>query len=123
MHAEWIEISATACAKINASKARGNRVIAIGTTSVRCLKTAVLGGIIKPYQGDITIFIYPGYPFRCVDALLTNFHLPESTLLMLVSAFASHTNIMRAYRQAIAKDYRFFSYGDVMLITRVENTI
>ena len=123
MHAEWIEVSAAACAKIKASRAQGKRVIAVGTTSVRCLETASRSGTIKPYRGDTNIFIYPGYQFKCVDMLLTNFHLPESTLLMLVSAFAGHANVMRAYQQAIEKSYRFFSYGDAMLLTKAENAI
>jgi len=85
---------------------------------VRSLETACQAGEIQPWQGETRLFIYPGYQFRCVDALLTNFHLPESTLLMLVAAFAGHANIRHAYQQAITKRYRFFSYGDAMFITR-----
>ena len=116
MHAEAITVSETLCEQVRNTKAAGKRVIAVGTTSVRCLETASRDGAIKPYCGDTDIFIYPGYRFRCVDALLTNFHLPESTLLMLVSAFAGYDNIRRAYAAAIAEKYRFFSYGDAMFI-------
>jgi S-adenosylmethionine:tRNA ribosyltransferase-isomerase len=116
MHAEYIEVSEAVCDQIKATKARGNRVIAIGTTTVRCLETAASDGTLKPYYGDTQIFIYPPYQFKCVDALLTNFHLPESTLLMLVSAFAGYENIMNAYKFAIEHEYRFFSYGDAMFI-------
>ncbi|MDT8399048.1 MAG: tRNA preQ1(34) S-adenosylmethionine ribosyltransferase-isomerase QueA [Pseudomonadales bacterium] len=116
MHAEYLEVSAETCARIKACRARGGRVVAVGTTSVRCLETASSNGELRPYQGDTRIFIYPGYEFKTVDALITNFHLPESTLIMLVSAFAGHEHTMAAYRQAIAEHYRFFSYGDAMLI-------
>jgi len=92
-------------------------VIAVGTTSVRCLESASAGGEIAPYSGDTSIFIYPGYEYRVVDRLVTNFHLPESTLLMLVSAFAGFENTISAYNQAVAEQYRFFSYGDAMFIT------
>lgn len=118
MHAEYIEVSANVCELIQQTKQRGKRVIAVGTTSVRCLETAALNGEIKPFQGDTRIFIYPGFEFKCVDALITNFHLPESTLLMLVSAFAGYDNIMQAYRIAVAEKYRFFSYGDAMWLTK-----
>ncbi len=91
--------------------------MADGTTSVRSLETASQSGGIAPYQGDTDIFIYPGYRFRCIDAMITNFHLPESTLLMLVSAFAGRDAILSAYREAVAQRYRFFSYGDAMLLT------
>ena len=121
MHAEWIDVSSEVCEKINATKANGKRVIAIGTTSVRCLETISQNGEVKPYCGDTDIFIYPGYRFKCVDAILTNFHLPESTLLMLVSAFAGYANIMQAYTEAIDQEYRFFSYGDAMFINRVDD--
>ena len=121
MHAEWIDVSSEVCEKINATKANGKRVIAIGTTSVRCLETISQSGEVKPYCGDTDIFIYPGYRFKCVDAILTNFHLPESTLLMLVSAFAGYANIMQAYTEAIDQEYRFFSYGDAMFINRVDD--
>ena len=118
MHAEMVEVAAQVCHQVEQAKARGNRVIAVGTTSVRCLESAAKSGMIRPYSGDTDIFIYPGYQYRVVDALLTNFHLPESTLLMLVSAFAGYGNTMNAYRAAVAEQYRFFSYGDAMFITR-----
>lgn len=116
MHAEWLEVSRAACDEIAAAKARGNRVIAVGTTAVRSLETAAQSGSLEPYSGDSRIFIYPPYQFRVVDAIITNFHLPESTLLMLVSAFAGHDRTMAAYRHAVAEAYRFFSYGDAMFI-------
>jgi S-adenosylmethionine:tRNA ribosyltransferase-isomerase len=116
MHAEWMQLDATLVAQVDKTRAAGGRVIAIGTTSVRALETAARGGELAPYTGETDIFITPGYDFRVVDALLTNFHLPESTLLMLVSAFAGHENIMAAYRHAVAERYRFFSYGDAMFI-------
>lgn len=118
MHSEALEVSEEACAAVRRCRARGGRVVAVGTTSVRCLETASAGGEIEPFSGDTNIFIYPGYEFRCVDALITNFHLPGSTLMMLVSALAGRDNIMAAYRHAVAERYRFFSYGDAMLITR-----
>ena len=116
MHSEWMQVSVEVVEAVRRTRARGGRVIAVGTTSVRCLETAARAGDLQPYCGETDIFITPGYRFRVVDALLTNFHLPESTLLMLVSAFAGHTNIMRAYRYAVAERYRFFSYGDAMFI-------
>lgn len=116
MHAEYIEVDAQTCAQIQTARDNGGRIIAVGTTSVRCLETAASSGGIAPYSGDTKIFIYPGYEFQCVDAMITNFHLPESTLLMLVSAFAGTDNIRQAYSAAIAEEYRFFSYGDAMLI-------
>lgn len=116
MHAEYLEVDETVCAKVNACRERGGRVIAVGTTSVRCLETASQAGEILPYKGDSSIFIYPGYTFKSVDALLTNFHLPESTLIMLVSALAGRENILRAYHEAIREKYRFFSYGDASFI-------
>ncbi len=116
MHAEWITVSKEVCDKIHAAKKRGGRVIAVGTTSVRSLETAALSGELKPFEGDTDIFIYPGFEFKVIDAMITNFHLPESTLLMLVSAFAGRDNILNAYRVAIEKKYRFFSYGDAMYI-------
>lgn len=116
MHAEQVEVSEEACAAVAACRERGGRVVAVGTTSVRCLETAAASGELRPYRGDTRIFIYPGYEFRCVDALVTNFHLPESTLLMLVSAFAGREPVLAAYRHAVAADYRFFSYGDAMFI-------
>ena len=117
MHAEWLEVSQATCDAIAAAKARGGRVIAVGTTAVRSLETAAQGGSLEPFSGDSRIFIYPPYRFRVVDALITNFHLPESTLLMLVSAFAGHESTMAAYRHAVEQGYRFFSYGDAMLLS------
>lgn len=116
MHAEYLEVREDVCTAVRECRARGGRVVAVGTTTVRCLETASQGGEIAPFHGDTRIFIYPGYQFRSVDALITNFHLPESTLLMLVSAFSSRENIMAAYAVAIAEKYRFFSYGDAMFI-------
>jgi S-adenosylmethionine:tRNA ribosyltransferase-isomerase len=116
MHAEWLEVPQSACDAIAAAKARGGRVVAVGTTAVRSLETAAQGGEIKPYSGDSRIFIYPPYRFRAIDAMITNFHLPESTLLMLVSAFAGHEQTLAAYRHAVQQRYRFFSYGDAMLL-------
>ncbi|ADM97351.1 tRNA preQ1(34) S-adenosylmethionine ribosyltransferase-isomerase QueA [Dickeya dadantii] len=121
MHAEYTEVPQVVVDAVLACKARGNRVIAVGTTSVRSLESAAqasTGEIIAPFFGDTRIFIYPGYRYRVVDALVTNFHLPESTLIMLVSAFAGYRHTMTAYQQAVAEQYRFFSYGDAMFITR-----
>jgi S-adenosylmethionine:tRNA ribosyltransferase-isomerase len=116
MHAERIEVPPQACAAIARTRSRGGRVVAVGTTVVRSLETAASGGELKPCQGETTLFIRPGYGFRTVDALITNFHLPESTLLMLVCAFGGHANVMRAYAHAVRERYRFFSYGDAMLV-------
>ncbi len=117
MHAEYIKVTQEAADRINAVHARGGRVIAVGTTSVRTLETATdENGIIHPYEGDTSIFIHPGVKFKCVDAMITNFHLPESTLIMLVCAFAGYENTMNAYREAVSKKYRFFSFGDAMFI-------
>ena len=118
MHSEQVEVSETVCTAVRNTRARGGRVVAVGTTSVRSLEAASASGEIEPFHADTDIFIRPGYPFRSVDALITNFHLPESTLLMLVSAFAGYDNIMAAYRHAIEMHYRFFSYGDAMFLTR-----
>ncbi|MBF7143073.1 MULTISPECIES: tRNA preQ1(34) S-adenosylmethionine ribosyltransferase-isomerase QueA [Pseudomonas] len=118
MHKEWLEVSAEVVEAVKACKARGGRVIAVGTTSVRSLESAARDGELKPFSGDTDIFLFPGRPFHVVDALVTNFHLPESTLLMLVSAFAGYPQTMAAYAAAIAGEYRFFSYGDAMFITR-----
>ena len=117
MHAEWLEVSQSACDAIAAAKARGGRVVAVGTTAVRSLETAAQGGSLAPFTGDSRIFIYPPYRFRVVDAMITNFHLPESTLVMLVSAFAGREQTLAAYRHAVEQEYRFFSYGDAMLLT------
>lgn len=120
MHAEWLTISAETVALVAKTKAEGGRVVAIGTTSVRALESAAQSGTLMPYAGDTRLFIYPGYRFQVVDCLLTNFHLPESTLLMLVAAFAGFGSTMAAYRHAVAARYRFFSYGDAMWVTRAE---
>jgi S-adenosylmethionine:tRNA ribosyltransferase-isomerase len=117
MHAEWVDVPAATVAAIEATRARGGRVVAIGTTAVRALESAAAAGELAPWQGDTRLFITPGYRFRVVDALLTNFHLPESTLLMLVSAFAGRDHVLAAYRHAVAARYRFFSYGDAMWLT------
>lgn len=122
MHAEYIEVSQESCDLVNKTRALGKRVIAVGTTSVRCLETAGASGELKPLFGDTQIFIFPGYHYRMVDLLITNFHLPESTLLMLVSAFSGHKNILAAYREAVSEKYRFFSYGDAMCLTRREDS-
>ncbi len=116
MHAEYLEVDQALCDQVHATRARGGRVVAVGTTAVRALETASQNGAIAPYSGDSQIFIYPGYRFHSVDALVTNFHLPESTLIMLVSAFASRDSIMAAYGEAVQQRYRFFSYGDAMFI-------
>ena len=123
MHSEYAEVSADVIAKINATRERGGRVVAVGTTSVRSLETAAQASLkagkpLSPFFGDTSIFIYPGYQYQLVDALITNFHLPGSTLIMLVSAFAGYENVMRAYQEAVTSGYRFFSYGDAMFITR-----
>ncbi|AOR64387.1 tRNA preQ1(34) S-adenosylmethionine ribosyltransferase-isomerase QueA [Pectobacterium wasabiae] len=120
MHAEYAEVPQDVVDAVLACKARGNRVIAVGTTSVRSLESAAQASQdapISPFFDDTKIFIYPGYHYRIIDALVTNFHLPESTLIMLVSAFAGYQNTMSAYRAAVAEQYRFFSYGDAMFIT------
>ena len=121
MHEEWLQVGQEAVDAVNACQARGGRVVAVGTTSLRALEAAAAGGELAPFSGDTNLFITPGYRFRVVDALLTNFHLPESTLLMLVSAFAGYNNIRAAYQHAIAARYRFFSYGDAMFLpTRLD---
>lgn len=124
MHAEYIEVDQPVVDAIAACKARGNKVVAVGTTSVRSLESAAQqhGGVLKPYSGDTQIFIYPGYQFQVIDALITNFHLPESTLIMLVSAFSQKEHVMRAYHTAIAEQYRFYSYGDAMFINQMTNS-
>lgn len=116
MHSEYIEVPQDVCDQINATKKNGGRVIAVGTTCVRSLETASLTGEIQSFYGETDIFIYPGFEFKCIDAMITNFHLPKSTLMLLVSAFAGYDNIMTAYHQAIENKYRFFSYGDAMFI-------
>lgn len=127
MHAEYVEVDEQTVQAVLATKAAGKRVIAVGTTSVRSLESAALAAaqssqaqphLLAPYFSDTTIFLYPGKPFRVVDALITNFHLPESTLVMLVSAFAGYRHTMQAYQSAVAEQYRFFSYGDAMFISK-----
>lgn len=116
MHAERLEVTPGMCEAVARTKARGGRVIAVGTTAVRSLETAAQSGSLEPFTGDSRIFIYPGYRFRVIDGLVTNFHLPESTLLMLVCALAGTAETLAAYRHAVRERYRFFSYGDAMLI-------
>jgi S-adenosylmethionine:tRNA ribosyltransferase-isomerase len=120
MHSEYIEVSEKVIEQIKACRARGGRVVAVGTTSMRSLESAAMKseGELTSFYGDTDIFIYPGYEFQVVDAMITNFHLPESTLIMLVSAFAGQDNIMKAYQTAITEKYRFFSYGDAMFLTK-----
>lgn len=116
LHHEYLEVPDAICEAILRTKARGGRVIAVGTTTVRSLETAAKGGTLRAFKGDSNLFIYPGYQFKVIDGLLTNFHLPQSSLLMLVAAFAGHDTTMAAYQHAIEAQYRFYSYGDCMLI-------
>lgn len=116
MHSEWMVLCEKTCRAIQACRARGGRIIAVGTTVARCLETAAGQGDLQPYTGETRLFIRPGFTFRCINALLTNFHLPKSTLLMLVSAFAGYDLTQHAYQTAIAHQYRFFSYGDAMFL-------
>lgn len=118
IHSEYLEVGEEACRKVEQTRASGGRIIAVGTTTVRSLETAARSSRLLPYSGNTELFIYPGYDFRVVDVLITNFHLPESTLLMLVCAFGGRDNTMRAYQHAIEQRYRFYSYGDAMFITR-----
>lgn len=122
MHSEWCQVSDASMALIKATKERGNKVIAVGTTATRATESAAQanGGELKGWTGDTQIFIYPGYEFKVVDRLITNFHLPESTLLMLVSALSNRENILNAYKHAVESRYRFFSYGDAMLIDQAK---
>lgn len=123
MHSEWCEVTEETAQKIQETQARGNKVIAVGTTATRALESAAQAchGKIGAWTGDTQIFIYPGYQFCVVDRLITNFHLPESTLLMLVSALTSRDHVLNAYKHAVAQQYRFFSYGDAMLVDRANN--
>lgn len=116
LHAEWLQVDASVCDAVAAARARGGRVVAVGTTSLRALESAAAGGRLAPYTGDTRLFIRPGYAFRAVDALITNFHLPRSSLMMLVAALAGRERILSAYAHAVRERYRFFSYGDAMLI-------
>jgi len=122
MHSEWCQVSDASMALIKATKERGNKVITVGTTATRATESAAQanGGELKGWTGDTQIFIYPGYEFKVVDRLITNFHLPESTLLMLVSALSNRDNILNAYKYAVESKYRFFSYGDAMLIDQTK---
>ena len=117
MHSEWLEVTQEVVSAVQQCRERKGRVVAVGTTAVRSLETAARGGRLKRFSGDSDIFLYPGQPFNVVDAMVTNFHLPESTLIMLVAAFAGHENTMAAYEQAVDQRYRFFSYGDAMFVT------
>lgn len=116
MHREWAELPAATVAAINACRARGGRVVAVGTTTARVLETVAATGALQPWSGETKLFIYPPYPFKAVDALITNFHLPRSSLLLLVSAFAGIDLIRQSYKTAVEQAYRFYSYGDAMLI-------
>ncbi|WP_256645232.1 tRNA preQ1(34) S-adenosylmethionine ribosyltransferase-isomerase QueA [Thermomonas paludicola] len=116
MHSEWINVGAELVQQVRQARAAGGRVIAVGTTVVRALESALVDGELLPFAGDTSIFIFPGYRIRSIDALMTNFHLPESTLLMLVSAFAGKQRMFAAYEHAVRQRYRFFSYGDAMLL-------
>ena len=116
MHAEQLEVPQGVCEAVQRTRGRGGRVIAVGTTAVRSLETAAASGELQPFSGESRIFIYPGYQFRVIDGLVTNFHLPESTLLMLVCALAGTDEMLAAYRHAVEQRYRFFSYGDAMLV-------
>jgi S-adenosylmethionine:tRNA ribosyltransferase-isomerase len=118
MHSEWFQVGDAAARSINAARAAGRPVVAVGTTSLRTLESAARDGRVDACSGDTALYVYPGFRFQIVDRLITNFHLPKSTLLMLVSAFAGLTRIRRAYAHAIAERYRFFSYGDAMLLER-----
>ena len=117
LHAEWLDVPQSTCEAVERCRGRGGRVIAVGTTSVRALETAALGGKLTHFSGFSRLYIYPGFEFRVVDAMVTNFHLPESSLLMLVSAFAGREETLAAYRHAVERRYRFFSYGDAMFVT------
>ncbi|MGR9108883.1 MAG: tRNA preQ1(34) S-adenosylmethionine ribosyltransferase-isomerase QueA [Gammaproteobacteria bacterium] len=118
MHSEVCEVDGTVVAAVNETRARGGKVIAVGSTSLRALETASLNGRLETFTGETDLFIRPGFRFNCVDCLLTNFHLPESTLLILVCAFARYEAVMAAYRHAVREEYRFFSYGDAMFVRR-----
>ena len=122
MHSEWCDVTEHSVELIRQTKARGNKVISVGTTATRAVESAAQAhdGELKAWTGDTQIFIYPGYEFKVVDRLITNFHLPESTLLMLVSALSNRDNILMAYQHAVANQYRFFSYGDAMLVDQLQ---
>jgi S-adenosylmethionine:tRNA ribosyltransferase-isomerase len=121
LHAEWFDVGPAVAEAVRAARARRGRVVAVGTTVARALEScsdAAGGAAIRPRSGHTSIFLYPGHDFRFVDALVTNFHLPRSTLLMLVCALAGRERVLRAYREAIARGYRFYSYGDAMFVER-----
>lgn len=122
MHPEFVSVSGQLCGQVRAARARGGRVVAVGTTVVRSLESASVGGELRPFHGDTRLFIYPGFRFVTVDAIVTNFHLPESSLLMLVCAFGGYRQVMDAYRHAVAQRYRFFSYGDAMFVAKAAVT-
>jgi S-adenosylmethionine:tRNA ribosyltransferase-isomerase len=117
LHGERVRVDERVCAQVAAARAAGGRVIGVGTTSVRALESAAAGGELRPFEGETELFIHPGYRFRSVDAMLTNFHLPRSSLLLLVAAFAGRERVLAAYRFAVQHEYRFFSYGDCMFLT------
>jgi S-adenosylmethionine:tRNA ribosyltransferase-isomerase len=117
MHSEWMSLDEKVVKQVRKTRTNGGRVVAVGTTAVRSLEAAASSGELKAFKGETDIFIYPGYKFQVVDAMITNFHLPESTLMMLVSAFSGHQEIMSAYKDAVNHSYRFFSYGDAMFLT------
>ena len=119
LHREWLEITEATCEAIARTRLRGRRVVSVGTTTLRALESAAADGTLRPMRGETELFIYPGYEFRCVDVLLTNFHLPRSSLLLLVCAFGGTEEVLGAYREAVARNYRFYSYGDAMLLDRV----
>ena len=118
LHREWLEVSESTCDAVARARVRGARVVGVGTTTLRALESAASGGCLRPMRGETALFIYPGFAFRCVDVLVTNFHLPRSSLLLLVCAFGGTEAVLDAYREAVARSYRFFSYGDAMLLNR-----
>ena len=118
MHSEWIDVPESVCEAVKACHKRGGKVVAVGTTTVRSLESAAKDGVLKPFQGDTDIFITPGYEFQIIDNLITNFHLPKSTLLMLISAFSGYDEVKKSYRHAVEQEYRFFSYGDAMYLSK-----
>ena len=123
MHSEWFCFDENASKVIRKARSEGRRIISVGTTSTRVLETvASKDPEMNPVSGDTDIFIYPGYEFKCVDSLITNFHLPESTLIMLVSALAGKDHVLAAYEKAVSEEYRFFSFGDAMFITDLNDT-
>ncbi len=122
LHAERAVVTETVCDRIRETKASGGRIVAVGTTTVRAIESAALGGEVAPFDAETELFIYPGFRFHVVDAMITNFHLPESSLLMLVAAFAGQEAVFAAYRHAVMQRYRFFSYGDAMFVTRMRES-